>query len=229
MSLFGASDDGPIFDERVAIPDLEFDKKARLAFEKEMLGLYVSDHPLLGAEQSLRRRTDCSLGELDDAEDGARRTVGGIVSGLQKKWTKRGDLMAVFTLEDLQGSVEVMVFPKMMAEVGHLLEDDAVVIVSGRVDKRDDTPKLVPSEVSRFEPVVDESPPLRLSLTTARLDEATLDRLKGLFQDFPGESEVHILVDRTKVVRLSDDYLVSTRSGLVGELRALLGHEAVTV
>ena len=144
MSLFGELEDGPAFDDRIRIPDLEFDKKQRLVFEKEMLGLYVSDHPLLGAEAALRRKVDCTLAELADADDGAQRTIGGVITGLQRKWTKKGDLMAVFQLEDLQGTIEAMVFPKTMAAVGHLLADDAVVIVSGRVDKREDTPKFIP-------------------------------------------------------------------------------------
>ncbi len=229
MSLFGASDDGPVFDERVPVPDLEFDKKQRLVFEKEMLGLYVSDHPLMGAEQALAKRTDCGIADLEEAADGDRRTIGGVVTNLSKRWTKRGELMATFTLEDLRSSIEVMVFPKMMAEVGHLLADDVIVITSGRIDRRDDTPKLVPLEVSVFEPVVDASPPLRLQLSSSRLDDATLGRLRSLFADFPGESEVLILLDDRDVVRLGDDFLVSTQSGLVGELRALLGHAAVTV
>ena len=150
MSLFGEAEEDPAFDERIRIPDLEFDKKQRLTFEKEMLGLYVSDHPLMGIETLLSRKTDCTVAELADADEGARRTVGGVITGLQRKWTKKGDLMAVFTLEDLQGTVEVMVFPKTMAAVGHLLADDAVVIISGRVDKREDAAKLIPHEVTHL-------------------------------------------------------------------------------
>jgi DNA polymerase-3 subunit alpha len=229
MSLFGEMDDGPAFDERIAIPDLEFDKKQRLTFEKEMLGLYVSDHPLMGAEQALKRKTDCTLLELADADDGAFRTVGGVITNLQRKWTKKGDLMAVFVLEDLQGSVEVMVFPKTMADIGHLLADDTVVILTGRVDKREDTPKFIPRELEVFEPLADVRPPLRLHLPAGRLTDDTVQRLKELFADFPGESEVHILLGERQVLRLPDEFLVSTRSGLVGELRALLGHDAVLV
>ena len=229
MSLFGASDDGPVFDERVAVPDMEFDKKQRLTFEKEMLGLYVSDHPMLGAEQALGRRTDCGIGDLEEVPDGERRTIGGVVTNLNKRWTRRGELMATFTLEDLRASVEVMVFPKMMAEIGHLLDDDVIVITGGRIDRRDDSLKFVPSDVTVFEPVIDESPPLRIHLSSRRLDDATLDQLKTLFHDFPGNSEVQIVLDEQALVRLPDQYHVSTRSGLVGELRALLGHAAVTV
>ncbi len=229
MSLFGELEDGPAFDERIKIPDVEFDKKQRLAFEKEMLGLYVSDHPLLGAEQALKRKVDCGVLELNDLEDGTQRTIGGVITGLQRKWTKKGDLMAVFTLEDLQGSVEVMVFPKTMAQIGHLLVEDAVVITTGRVDKRDDTAKFIPRELELFEPQLDEHPPLRLHLPPTRLDDATIDRLQELIGDFPGESEVHILLGEKQVLRLSDDHLVNTQSGIIGELRALLGHEAVVI
>ncbi len=229
MSLFGEMEEGPAFDERVRIPDVEFDKKHRLAFEKEMLGLYVSDHPLLGAAQALKRKVDCTILELGDLDDGTQRTVGGVITGLQRKWTKKGDLMAVFVLEDLQGSVEVMVFPKTMAQIGHLLVEDAVVITTGRVDKRDETAKFIPRELELFEPQVDEHPPLRLHLPPSRLDNATIDRLQELIGDFPGDSEVHILLGDKQVLRLSDDHLVDTRTGLIGELRALLGHESVVL
>ena len=229
MSLFGEMEDGPAFDERIKIPDVEFDKKQRLAFEKEMLGLYVSDHPLLGAEQALKRKVDCTIPDLADLDDGVQRTIGGVITGLQRKWTRKGDLMAVFVLEDLQGSVEAMVFPKTMAQIGHLLVEDAVVLTTGRIDKRDDTPKFIPRELELFEPQLDEHPPLRLHLRPSRLDNATIDRLQELIVDFPGESEVHILLGDKQVLRLSDDHLVNTQGGLIGELRALLGHESVVL
>lgn len=230
MSLFGDVEDaGTGFDERVPIPALEFEKKQRLAFEKEMLGLYVSDHPLMGAERSLAKRTDCSLVDLVELEDGAMRSIGGVVTNLQRKWTRKGDLMAVFVLEDLQSSVEVMVFPKSMAEHGHKLVDDAVVIVSGRVDKRDDLPKFMARDVELFEPMADGTPPLRLAVSVAQLSDETIDRLKSLFSEFPGESEIFLHVGDRHVVRLPDQYAVDIGGGLVGELRVLLGPEALLV
>jgi DNA polymerase-3 subunit alpha len=81
-----------------------------------MLGLYVSDHPLLGAERALRQRVECSIAEFLERDDGALATVGGVVTSLQRKFTKKGDPMAVFVLEDLQSTVEVMVFPKTMLD-----------------------------------------------------------------------------------------------------------------
>ena len=230
MSLFAEADDAsPAFDERVPIPDRDFDKKLRLTFEKEMLGLYVSDHPLLGAETALRKKVDCSVLELSEVEDGSRRTVGGVITGLQRKWTKKGDLMAVFTLEDLQGAVEVMVFPRTMSEIGHLLADDTVIILGARVDGRDDTPKLIATDIEIFEPLAEGEAPLRLHLSPSRLTDDTVSRLKELFLDFPGDSEVYIMLGERQVVRLPEQYTVSTRSGLVGELRALLGQESVVL
>ena len=229
QSLFGSAEDGPSFDERPSIPDVDFSKKERLAHEKEMLGLYVSDHPLFGLERLMARKADCTVGELAELEDGARRTVGGVITGLQRKWTRKGALMAVFSLEDLQGSIEVMVFPKTMSALGHLLDEDVVVLVGGRVNRRDDTPSLVAGDIEVFDPVIEETPPLRLHVHPNRLDDSTIGRLKELFSDFPGESEVHILLGESQVLRLPDSFLVDTSSGLVGELRVLLGTDAIVI
>ncbi len=209
------------------IPDIEFDKKVRLGFEKEMLGLYVSDHPLMGAEASLRRRTECSITELEGVEDGSMRVVGGLVTSLQRKWTKKGDLMAVFVLEDLQSSIEVMVFPKTMQQYGHLLTDDAVVCLKGRVDGREDTPKLMAMEIQIFEPISDGAPPVRIRLTPNALSEPLLTDLKGLLGEHPGESQVFLHLGERQIVRLPDEFNVDASNGLVAELRVLLGPDAI--
>jgi DNA polymerase-3 subunit alpha len=228
MSLFGevAVDDGG-FDERPKIADLEFEKMQRLAFEKEMLGLYVSDHPLLGCEGLLRRKTDGSIADLAECEDGAMKIFGGIITGLQRKWTKRGELMAVFTLEDLQSSCEVMVFPKTMTEQGHKLVDDAVVCVKGRVDKREEAPKLIAMEVDVFEGITDGAPPLRIKLAPTRVNETLIDRLKGLLGEHPGEAQVFLHLGEQQILRLPDEFCVDTSNGLCGELRVLLGPDAL--
>jgi DNA polymerase-3 subunit alpha len=227
MSLFGSSEDGPVFDERIPIPDIEFDKSIKLAFEKEMLGLYVSDHPLMGLEGALARRTDCTLRELGERSDGSMVCVGGVVTGVTRKWTRKGDLMAVCTLEDLASSVEVMVFPKTMGIIGHLLEDDVVVTLKGRLDRRDDLPKLIAMELERFVPIDDGAPPVRIQLPVHRVDNVLIGGLKELFVDHPGESPVYLHLDDRKVLRLPDGFCVDTGNGLIGELRALLGPDAV--
>ncbi len=229
MTLFGAMEEASAggFEERARIPDLHFDKKEQLAFEKEMLGLYVSDHPLMGAEAALGRKIDNTILEIVDLEDGAMRTIGGVVNGLQRKWTKKGDLMAVFTLEDLQGSIEVMVFPKTMAAISHLLADDAVLIVKGRVDKRDDQPKFIAMDVEVFDGITDGAPPLRVKVAPHRLDTATVDELKVLLTRFPGDSQVFLHIGDEKVLRLPDQFCVQASNSLIGELRVLLGSGAI--
>ncbi|CAB4595668.1 unannotated protein [freshwater metagenome] len=229
FSMADDDDDGALVaGTRIVIPEEDFDKRQRLAFEKEMLGLYVSDHPLMGAEASLRRRTETTIAELEGVEDGTMRTTGGLVTSLQKKWTRKGDLMAVFTLEDLQSTVEVMVFPKTMQNYGHLLDDDAVVIVRGRVDTRDDQPKLMAMELERFEPVVDGNPPVHINLRPAALSDELLSALKALLSEHPGESQVFLHIGERQVLLLPENFGVSATAGLLAELRELLGPEAVT-
>jgi DNA polymerase-3 subunit alpha len=231
----GDDDAGRWEGTRVPIPDLEFDKAQRLAFEKEMLGLYVSDHPLMGLEQALSRHTDCPLSELRDAgaveygpeaAEGSVRAVGGVVTELKRQYTKKGDLMARFVLEDLQSSMEVFVFPRVMAEHGALLENDAVVVVRGRLDMRDEEPKLVAMEIRR--PALEDSGvgELRISLPLGVLSEGTVGRLKELLADHPGPSPVLLHVGE-KILRLPPEFNVEHRNGLVGELKMLLGARAV--
>ncbi|MGH9139202.1 MAG: DNA polymerase III subunit alpha [Acidimicrobiales bacterium] len=231
MTLFGDvrtdGSEGVVYDDRPAIPPYEFDKKERLSFEKEMLGLYVSDHPLLGAEHVLRRRTDGTLAEATDTDDGAIRSYGGVVTALQRKWTRAGDLMAVFTLEDLHASMEVMVFPKTMAVVGHKLEDDTVVVVKGRVDTRDDQPKLIAMDVEVFDGIVDGAPPVRIQVPTHQLSDRLIGRLKALLSEHPGDSQVFLHLGERQVVRLPDHFCVDASNGFAGELRVLLGADCL--
>jgi DNA polymerase-3 subunit alpha len=229
MTLFGGDDgDTPGDDfERIAIPDLEFDKRDRLAFEKEMLGLYVSDHPLLGAEAVLSRRSDAAIDELETIDDGAMKSIGGVVTGLQRKWTRKGDLMAVFTLEDLRSAVEVMVFPRTMTEHGHKLVDDAVVVVKGRVDKRDDAPKLIAQAIEVIEVGDSDAEPLRLRVPPQLLSQATVAHLKQILADHPGGAPVLLHLGERQIVRLPEQWNVDTSNGLLGQLRVVLGAGAI--
>ncbi len=229
MSLFGELEGGVVY-ERTVIPADEFEKMPRLAFEKEMLGLYVSDHPLMGAEVALRRRTDCTLSELTDAADGTMKRVGGVVTNLAKKWTKKGELMAVFVIEDLETSFEVMVFPRTMAEYGHKLADDVIVTMRVRVDGRDDLPKLIAHEID----IVDNTDvaiaaPVRVKLSANALHPHLIATLKELFTEHPGDSPVFLHLDERQVVRLPPNFAVDASHGLVAELRVLLGPDAIVV
>jgi DNA polymerase-3 subunit alpha len=234
FDLFSAVDDPApeaVVGQRTPIPDTEFPKSQRLAFEKEMLGLYVSDHPMMGAERALRKYVECTLSELREGREGEMRTVGGIVTALNRKYTKRGDLMATFVLEDLAAALEVMVFPKTMTQYGHLLEDDAIVVVKGRLDMRDDLPKIIAMEVQRPELSVDSGPPVRVRVKLNALSDAKVGRLKDILSEHPGDSPVYVHLEspeKTTVLRLGDDHLVAADTGLFAELRILLGADCIT-
>ena len=228
MSLFGEVEDaGEMFDERPPIPMVEFAKRERLSFEKEMLGLYVSDHPLMGAEASLRRRTDATLADLAELPDGHVMSFGGVLTTLQRKWTKKGDLMAVFVLEDLQSSVEVIVFPKSMSEHGHKLTEDAIVVVKARVDARDDQPKLIAMDIEIFEPMSGEGFPLQVNIPAAAVSETLIEELKRVLAAYPGESPVLLHLGERQVLRLPEAWTVEVVPPLLAELRVMLGASAI--
>jgi DNA polymerase-3 subunit alpha len=236
MSLFGdwadesdadaSSGDG--FDERTDIPDLAFDKTEQLRYEKEMLGLYVSDHPLFGVEAALRRKVEHSVLDLQTMDDGANVVVGGVITNLARKFTKKGDQMAVFLLEDLDASIEVTIFPRTLAEQGHKLEDDLIVAVKGRLDRRDESRfGLIGQTVTVLSGLTDgPAAPLRLRLPSSSLDELKIQRLKRILREHPGDSVVMVDIGQGKVLKLADEFRVDLDRS-VGELRMAFGHEAV--
>jgi DNA polymerase-3 subunit alpha len=234
MSLFaeGAPEGGDFgFDQRVEIADNEYPKPQRLAFEKEMLGLYVSEHPLLGAQRSLSRHIDCTLAELRELREGEMRTVGGIITALSRKYTRKGDLMATFVLEDLGAALEVMVFPRTMTTYGHILEDDAIICVKGRLDARDEQAKIIALEIVRPELRLDhEIEPLQLRTKLATFTEERVSRLKQILVEHPGDHPafVHLAApERTQVFRLADDYRVDPSPALFADLREAFGPDCI--
>ena len=228
MSLFGELDDGPSFDERPSIPDVEFDKMPRLANEKEMLGLYISDHPLLGFEAQVRRKADTGVAGLADTPDGAIVKVGGVITNLQRKWTRKGDLMAVFELEDLEGSVEVMVFPRTMQEHGPKLQDDAIVLVRGRTENDGDLPKMFAQDIEIVEDLSDNAP-VRLRLSAEDQKPERIDELKLILSAHPGDAPVELHLSDRQVLRLPDDFAVNSANGVVAELRVAFGPDSILI
>ncbi|MEZ5272130.1 MAG: DNA polymerase III subunit alpha [Ilumatobacteraceae bacterium] len=233
MSLFGdlggGGGDGG-FDERIAIPAVEFDKSDRLKFEKEMLGLYVSDHPLLGVEAALRRKVECSVAEAAEKEDGAVVVLGGLITNLARKFTKKGDQMAVFVLEDLDASIEVTVFPRVLLEQGHKLVDDAIVTVRGRIDRRDEARLGFMAQDVQIVEGLDTAAaaPLRLRVPATSLTELKIHQIRKILREHPGESPVYLHIGQGKVLRLADEFCVDL-DRVVGELRMALGHDAVVL
>ncbi len=226
-SLFGDAGGNDLAVE-VAIPDVEWDKKTKLAFEKEMLGLYVSDHPLLGVERALAAMCTSTIPGLWDQADGSSVTIGGIVGAITRRYTKAGDPMIFFSLEDLQGSVEVVCFPRTVAEYGALVHEDGLLVVSGRVDHRGDDVKVIAQALR--EPQLSAETAVRLRVPARRLSRNMVERLRGVLRNHPGTAPVYLhLASETgeTVVRVGDDHRVEPRSALFAELRELLGPSAV--
>jgi DNA polymerase-3 subunit alpha len=241
-SLFGGDAETEATFE-VPVPDGEWEKSILLGFEREMLGLYVSDHPLLGVEHILAAATDCSVAQLvgSAAEDTERTakggrgdmqtvSVGGILSGVQRKVTKQGNPWAAATLEDLEGAIEVLFFPATYQQCALVLAEDAVVIVKGRLDRREDSPKLIAMEVTVPDLSAGGSGPFVVSMPVQRCVAPVVDRLREVLRTHPGLAEVHLKLcngPRTTIVRLDDKLRVKPSPALQADLKQLLGPACV--
>ena len=226
-SLF-AGDDDSVEETNIEVPDLAWPQKTRLAFEKEMLGLYVSDHPLLSLGAALAAATSTSIAELGDLSDRSSLSVGGIVGSITRRWTKKGDPMLFFQLEDLEGSVECIAFPKTVHDYGPLIVEDAVLVISGHLDHRGDDVKVIARELKELE-IRDDST-IRLTIPAGRLTPETVNSLKTILKNHPGSASVYLhMTDDgdTKVLKLSDAHKVEPRSALFAELKELLGPKAI--
>ncbi len=239
-SLFGGDAEAEaVFD--IPIPTGEWDKSTLLNFEREMLGLYVSDHPLFGIEHIIARESDCALADLS-AEDSESRPrtgdrsdaqivkVGGILSGVQRKVTKQGNQWAAATLEDLAGAIEVLFFPQTYQLYATTITEDAVVVVKGKVDRRDDVPKLIAMDLTLPDLSTDASGPFVVSMSVARCVPPVVERLREVLVTHPGPTEVHLKLrghERTTLVRLDDKLRVAASAALIGDLKQLLGPACV--
>jgi DNA polymerase-3 subunit alpha len=215
------------------IPTGEWSKADRLMFEREMLGLYVSDHPLLGLERVLSQAADCSiaaLGEEGTVPDGQIVNLAGILSGVQRRITKQGRAWASATLEDLDGAVEVLFFPNTYEQVGQYVAEDAIMVVRGRVDRRDDQARLMAMDVSFPDTSApDLTKPVILAIPPSRCTPPLVERLKEVLSSHPGPAEVHLnLVQggRSTMLRLGP-VRVAPSTALMADLKALLGPGAV--
>ncbi|RKR87171.1 DNA polymerase III alpha subunit [Micromonospora pisi] len=215
------------------IPTTEWDKTDLLTFEREMLGLYVSDHPLFGVEHVLAAAADmsiASLAEEGNVADGQIVNLAGILSGVQRRITKQGRAWASATLEDLGGAVEVLFFPNTYEVVGQYIAEDAIVVIKGRVDRRDDQPRLMAMDMSMPEiTAADEVKPVVLALPPSRCTPPLVERLREVLTSHPGSAEVHVRLvngSRGTLLRLGR-MRVAPSTALMADLKALLGPSAV--
>jgi DNA polymerase-3 subunit alpha len=230
FDLFGAADGGAdtaVFS--IGVPDDEWDEKHKLALEREMLGLYVSGHPLTGVAHLLTTQADTAIPAILEggiANDTPVR-VGGILASVTRRVNKNGLPWASAQLEDLTGGIEVLFFPRTYSAYGAEVADDAVVLVNAKVAVRDDRISLIANDlvVPDFSSAaLDRTLAVSLPIRQCTLDK--VDALKQVLARHPGTSQVHLRLisgERVTVLELDSSLRVSVSSALMGDLKALLG------
>ncbi|MBB3675597.1 DNA polymerase III subunit alpha [Modestobacter versicolor] len=232
---FGDAEDDPFAASLdIAIPTADWSKSEKLVFERDMLGLYVSDHPLHGVEHVLTSHADTALAEIlaGGVEDGANVTVAGILTAVGPRTNKQGAPWAIATIEDLEAGLEVLFFPKTWAQVADKVVRDAIVVVKGRISRRDDTPSLFAAEVTV--PELTEGPrgPVLVSMPAARCTPPVVERLREVLGSHPGTTEVQLKLlngGRETVLRLDQGLRVRPSTALMGDIKALLGPTSVAL
>ncbi|MEV0423870.1 DNA polymerase III subunit alpha [Streptosporangium canum] len=216
----------------IAIPEGEWDKATLLAFEREMLGLYVSSHPLDGAERVLSANRDTTIADLlaSGRQDGVTR-ISGIISGLQRKVTKQGSPWAIVTLEDHDAAVECLVFPKTYTLHGEALAEDRVISLRGRINVRDETMSVYGEEITLLNvSQADTEPPVVISVQESQLNLRVVQEFKHILTTHPGRAPVHVQVHRpgaASVLWNLQPFQVAPGPAFYGDVKALLGAGAI--
>lgn len=231
-SLFAGLDeeDEAALGAGVTVPDLDdWDKMTLLGHEREMLGLYVSDHPLNGLEHVLAGTRDCPIGELStdtSRGDGTDVTVAGLVTAVQRKITRKGDAWAIVSLEDLSGGIDVLFFPKDYQLAATLLAEDAILTVSGRLNRSKDTPEIHGRQVQAPDLQQGSSGPVVISLPATRCTPPVVEHLREVLGSYPGGAEVRLRLrhrESTTLLRLDEGLRVTPGPELYADLKHLLG------
>ena len=235
FDLFGsgaAPGSSMITNVEIEIPNQEWEKALLLSYEREMLGLYVSDHPLLGVEHLLRSSTDMPISQVNDESVGHEQivTIGGLITQIQRKVSRRGDSWAIVTVEDLEGAVDVMFFANSYTQHSMNLMEDRIVIIRGRVDKREEQVKVMALDLSMPDISLAPSGPLIISMDTVRCTPPVVDRIKEILRSHPGKREVHLKLDdgrKSLVMKIGDDLRVTASPSLSADLKAILGPDCL--
>ncbi|MFN2589392.1 MAG: DNA polymerase III subunit alpha, partial [Actinomycetota bacterium] len=238
-SFFGGLSPALEIDESV-LQGAEFEKPELLANEKEMLGQYVTDHPLLGIKDRLAAITDMEVSELDNLGDGDVVTVAGMVAAVARRYTRRGEPYALLRLEDLTGGISVVAFPGVFDKAADLIAQDRIVLVKGRADRRGgrgEQLQLVAIEISEpdvadtnVEPRAGVADPLIVDVPMASCTDGLIRQLKGLLSLYRGALPVIVqLVGEGEPTRLQlgVEFRVDGSSALLSELRRLFGRSSV--
>jgi DNA polymerase III subunit alpha len=211
----------------------EFDKRTLLRLEKEMLGQFVTDHPLLAVRDALGAQSTHDVGDLIGLGDGDLVTIGGIIGSVSRKYTKRGEPYAQFRLEGLAAGVDVLAFPSVYEAVPGLIETDQIVLVTGRIDLRGRELQIRSNEVR--DPDLGVDAPARVGAEALVVDlpaeactNAVIVRLRELLASHPGGAAVRVRFLSSSGVTPLDvgHFRVNASGSLLGEIRALLGSDA---
>lgn len=214
----------------VAIPAEDFDKEELLRLEKEILGMYVSSHPLRDLRRQVRDEAEHLISELSDLQDGATTTIVGMVANVKKVPTKNGSTMAFITVEGLEGSVEMICFNKIYQENSSILQEDRLIKVRGRLERKDEAEqKFIPFAIEPFVPRTGFEP-VCLQLDGGRLGVDVLGELKTILNRFPGECPVQLQVATergTYRMVCGEGLKVAPDTSLFAEIRVLLGEAGI--
>ncbi|MSZ09325.1 MAG: DNA polymerase III subunit alpha [Actinobacteria bacterium] len=230
FDLFGDIGGSQVSGLEIDIPQGEWDKATLLAFEREMLGLYVSDHPLLGVEHVLRSNTDMSISALLD-DGGVQEgfvTIGGLITGISRKVSRQGSSWAIVTVEDLEGSLEVLFFANTYNQYALTLVEDRIVTIRGRVDRREEQVRFSALEMSTLDISSGPVGPLLISLPMAQCTPPIVERMKEILRSHPGKREVHLNIeDGGKTTTMKIDALVTSSPSLSADLKTILGPDCL--
>jgi DNA polymerase-3 subunit alpha len=230
FDLFGDANGSMMTGLEIEIPQGEWDKATLLAFEREMLGLYVSDHPLLGVEHILRSNTDMSISALLD-DGGVQEgivTIGGLITGISRKVSRQGSSWAIVTVEDLEGSLEVLFFANTYNQYALTLIEDRVVTIRGRVDRRDDQVRFSALEMSTLDIASGPVGPLLITLPLSQCTPPIVERMREILRSHPGKREVHLQVDDGGAsTTMKIDALVTSSPSLSADLKSILGADCL--
>jgi DNA polymerase-3 subunit alpha len=230
FDLFGDIGSTAMSGLEIEIPQGEWDKSTLLAFEREMLGLYVSDHPLLGVEHILRSNTDMSISELVEVggmQDGYV-TIGGLITGISRKVSRTGSSWAIVTVEDLEGSLEVLFFANTYNQYALTLIEDRIVTIRGRADRREDQLRFSAFEMNSLDVSSGPVGPLMISLPISQCTPPIVERVKEILRSHPGKREVHLQIeDSGKSTTMKIDALVTSSPSLSADLKSILGPDCL--
>jgi DNA polymerase-3 subunit alpha len=213
------------------LPDVpEWDKAIKLAFEREMLGLYVSDHPLEGLQNLIAGHRDLAIGDVLQNPPGDEVAIAGMITDVVRRQTKKGEPWAQVVVEDLDSAVTVMVFPRPYGQWGTALAPDTVVRVRGRARAKDDGVEFIASEVEGLDVSAGADVSVSLAVPVNRVTRPLMDDLKRVLTEHPGQSQVWFqLIEplQTKTYLLGDR--VGPSGALMADLKAILGPGSVSL